>query len=132
MDTKKIVAVIRKMGPAKLGLLVAAGICLLFLFREDSGAGKGVTDSEDKFFIEEESEHVSREEKLKRVLEQTEGVGNTEVIITTNDENVAEGVVVVCEGGDSARVQKKIIDSVQVLFPLSSHKIKVMKMKSKG
>ncbi len=41
-----------------------------------------------------------------------------------------QGVVVVAEGGDDARIKQEIIDAVQVLFDVEVHKIKVMKMVS--
>lgn len=41
-----------------------------------------------------------------------------------------QGVVVVAEGGDDARIKQEIIDAVQVLFDVEIHKIKVMKMVS--
>ena len=39
-----------------------------------------------------------------------------------------QGVVVVAEGGNDARIKQEIIDAVQVLFDVEVHKIKVMKM----
>ena len=43
-------------------------------------------------------------------------------------EPVVKGVVVVAEGGGSATIKKEIIEAVQVLFEIESHKIKVMKL----
>lgn len=39
-----------------------------------------------------------------------------------------EGVVVIAEGGDNALVIQNIMEAVQALFPVDTHKIKVMKM----
>lgn len=41
-----------------------------------------------------------------------------------------QGVVVVAQGGDNAKVKQEIIDAVWVLFDVEVHKIKVMKMSS--
>ena len=41
---------------------------------------------------------------------------------------LVKGVVVVCEGGDDLTVKKEIIEAIQVLFGIESHKIKVMKL----
>lgn len=41
---------------------------------------------------------------------------------------VVEGVVVVAQGAASGRKEMEIIEAVQALFPVQSHKIKVMKM----
>ena len=40
-----------------------------------------------------------------------------------------EGIVVVCSGGDSPAMQRQIISAISALFPVESHKIKVMKSK---
>ena len=40
-----------------------------------------------------------------------------------------EGIVVVCSGGDSPAMQREIISAISALFPVESHKIKVMKSK---
>lgn len=39
------------------------------------------------------------------------------------------GVLVVAEGGDNPEVKKEIIETIQVLFGVELHKIKVMKLK---
>lgn len=38
-----------------------------------------------------------------------------------------EGILVLADGGDKASVKAQIIEAVQALFPLESHKIKVLK-----
>ena len=40
-----------------------------------------------------------------------------------------EGIVVVCSGGDHPAIQREIIGAISALFPVESHKIKVMKSK---
>ena len=40
-----------------------------------------------------------------------------------------EGVVVLCDGGDEPVVVQQITEAVEALFPVESHKIKVVKMK---
>lgn len=41
---------------------------------------------------------------------------------------VVEGVVVVAQGIDSGKKKTEIIEAIQALFPVETHKIKVMKM----
>lgn len=41
-----------------------------------------------------------------------------------------KGILVIAQGGGSAVIQSEIIDAVQVLFGVPSHKVKVMKMNS--
>ena len=41
---------------------------------------------------------------------------------------LAEGVLVIAEGGGNAVTAQQILEAVQALFPLDTHKIKIMKM----
>lgn len=43
-----------------------------------------------------------------------------------------DGILIVAEGGDDSAVRKNISESVEALFGLSAHKIKIVKMKAKG
>lgn len=43
-----------------------------------------------------------------------------------------DGVLIVAEGGDDSGVRKNISESVEALFGLDAHKIKIVKMKMKG
>lgn len=75
---------------------------------------KSYTDNEEKYALEEEM-------RLKQVLEQMEGVGVSNVMITE------EGIVIIADGAENGVVAKNIISVVQALFDVDSHKIKVMK-----
>ena len=43
-----------------------------------------------------------------------------------------DGVLIVAEGGDDSEVRKNISESGEALFGLDAHKIKIVKMKTKG
>ena len=43
-----------------------------------------------------------------------------------------DGVLIVAEGGADASVRKNISEAVEALFGLDAHKIKIVKMKTKG
>lgn len=81
------------------------------------------------------------EERLERILKNTEGVGAVKVMITQKGEedsftgekeegSEVEGVVVVAEGAENPVVKKKIQDIVVALFPIEVHKIEIVKMKA--
>lgn len=81
------------------------------------------------------------EQQLKKVLSAMEGVGDVEVMITTEaSENTLFGsetgngkvcgVVVVAEGAGSAVVNAQISEAVKALFSIDVHKISIVKMKS--
>ena len=117
--------------------------------------------------VEEEMKRIG-ERRVKEILEQVEGVGKADVMLTlqaskekvtlkdnkqddtkTEEETVLldgesresspyvvqeiepqiERIVVVCSGGDSPAMQREIISAISALFPVESHKIKVMKSK---
>lgn len=75
---------------------------------------KTYTENEERYALEEEM-------RLKQVLEKMEGVGVSNVMITE------EGIVIIADGADNGVVAKNIINVVQALFDVDSHKIKVMK-----
>ncbi len=81
------------------------------------------------------------ERKLKIVLSAMEGVGEVEVMITTEDTNSSlfetqkvggkvQGVVVVAQGAGNASVEARISDAVKALFSIEAHKISIVKMRS--
>ncbi len=81
------------------------------------------------------------ESQLKRVLSAMEGVGEVEVMITTeyiensmfSNEGASEkvcGVVVVAEGAGNATVEARISEAVKALFSIDVHKISIVKMRS--
>lgn len=73
------------------------------------------------------SQGTDVEKRLTNVLNQMQGVGDVQVMITYQEDDSVEGVVVVAEGGDNAVVVRNITEVVQALFAVDSHKIKVIK-----
>ena len=94
---------------------------------------------------ESEATSVSSDElevQLARVLSAMEGVGEVEVMISTESmmtskfdtsagNDKVSGVVVVAEGAGNATVNKKISDAVKALFSIDVHKISIVKMRSR-
>lgn len=61
------------------------------------------------------------------VLEDSEGNQSPYIVKELKPE--IAGVVVICEGGDNPVIIKEITEATEVLFSVSTHKIKVMKKK---
>lgn len=165
---------VKKAGKGKILLLIAVGILLLFVSVRDSASEQMQSDKEQHTETEQNtSDDMQRyrekmEKQVKEILEQVEGVGKADVMLTlqaskekvalkdstqddtkTEEETVLldggsresspyvvqeiepqiEGIVVVCSGGDSPAMQREIIGAISALFPVESHKIKVMKSK---
>ena len=81
------------------------------------------------------------EGQLKRVLSVMEGVGDVEVMITTqsnqaslfgneSDSPSVCGVVVVAQGAGIPSVNARILEAVKALFSVDAHKISIVKMRS--
>ncbi len=84
------------------------------------------TDKGTKEYINA-AEYTEAEHRLQALLEELEGVGNVHVMITEADRGEVEGIAVVAEGAENAVVVRNITEIVQALFPVDSHKIKVIK-----
>lgn len=67
-------------------------------------------------------ESTERDGQMARILSQTEGVGDVQVLISEN------GVVVVCTGAENARVKLEIIRAVSSYTGFTSDKITILKM----
>ncbi len=81
------------------------------------------------------------EVQLKRVLSAMEGVGEVEVMITTettgsslfeseNSNGKVQGVVVVAQGAGNPSIDARISEAVKALFSVDAHKISIVKMRS--
>lgn len=119
-------------------IMVLGGLILLILFYPMK---KGEEPESASFFIAESGNGAAQsgcdeaECRLKRILEQTEGVGEVDVMITRRTEEgfygtgnpPIEGIVVVCKEGDESETVLLIHDVIQALFSVDSHKIKVVK-----
>ncbi|MDF2870251.1 MAG: hypothetical protein K0R05_1826 [Anaerocolumna sp.] len=62
------------------------------------------------------------------MVEGSDGVARPYILKEIEPE--LEGILVIAQGGGSAVIQSEIIEAVQVLFGVPSHKVKVMKMNS--
>lgn len=47
--------------------------------------------------------------------------------VVSNEVPSVDGVVIICDGGDEPIVQENLIDAIEALFSIESHKIKIVK-----
>lgn len=106
---------------------------------------KTESQSANSFYQTETTTEVMGEKQqmeadLAHLLSQVEGIGEVEVLITTQgsskslygmeDEGLeVTGVLIAATGADNLSVVQNIQEAVQALFQVEAHKIKVMKMK---
>ncbi len=69
--------------------------------------------------------------QVAKVLSNIDGVGNCDVLITYNDDDIC-GVVVVADGGDNIQVKVRIVDAVCTLVNVDGNKIKIYKTNNNG
>jgi len=69
--------------------------------------------------------NVTREESTILVTDEN---GNSVPYIIQELEPEVEGVVVIAEGGDDAKIMMDICETAEALFGVPAHKVKVMKM----
>ena len=120
--------IVQQIGIKRALILLAAGLCLIFL----SIPSAGTKEEETKTSIEETDEQNDvreLEERLVEILSTVEGVGKVEVMITLKSSK--ESILnkdTPYEEGENASVQKNITEAVTALFDVSVNKIKVLKM----
>ncbi len=68
---------------------------------------------------------IQREESTVLI---TNDDGNTTPYIIQELEPEVEGIIVIAQGGDNARIKMDIMEAAEVLFDVPVHKVKVMKM----
>ena len=118
---------LKTLGMDKLLIFLLVGIFLLVICIP-TGSGKSADQKNEKL-AETAVETGTLEQRLQDTLEQIQGVGRVQVMITmTADTDAIEGVVVVAQGAGSPQVEQDIIEAAQALFPIAAHKIKVCKM----
>jgi len=116
-------------------IFILLGILVLVLCIPTGSAKDGISQ---EFYSVEEGE---LEAQLKRVLSAMEGVGEVEVMITTETTSNSlfetqstggkvQGVVVVAQGAGNASVDARISEAVKALFSVDVHKISIVKMRS--
>lgn len=87
---------------------------------------KTTNSSSGTEFATYETEETDLENRLEATLSKMQGVGEVHVMISFQETDMPQGIVVIAEGGGNAVVVRNITDVVQALFNVDSHKIKVI------
>ena len=124
---------LKKIGYDKIFVVILIGIMLVVM---SMPAGKKTKLTEEK---EYDSYETYLENKLEESLSKIEGVGSVNVVLKASKESKStfqikneypdiDGIIIIAEGGDDARVKSKIIEGIEALLNLPSHKICILKM----
>jgi len=106
-----------------------------------SGGGFNYTGISGNSCVATEYERQLGKE-LAEILEQMEGVGAVKVMLTLSEKKEGgssfyesgnlpkvSGVLVVAQGGENPGIKQKILEAVEALFQIESHKISIVKKK---
>lgn len=126
---------IMEIGCTKWVILVLTGLLLVVSSLPVSSKKEEEVLSVDE--TEQRYEKSELEAKLQAILQNTEGVGEAEVMLMMEEETTSylssekkvTGVLIAAEGADDYVVVQNIQEAVMALFQIEAHKIKVMKMK---
>lgn len=76
------------------------------------------------------SRHVSENRTDKTVICTVDERGQSVPLVVKTVSPSVEGVVVIAQGADQARVRRDIIEAIQVLFDVDMNRISIIKMKT--
>ena len=97
---------------AKYIIIILVGVIILVL--------PSVGDFDTKGNIESE---------LKNILSMVEGVGDLDVMVSFDGENVVKGAIIVAEGAENSTIRKMLQDSAVSVLNLPEYKVKVLTKK---
>lgn len=66
------------------------------------------------------------EKDLCKILEMAVGVGDVDVMLYRNDDNIIEGAIIVAEGAENPETMKMLHDSAVAILNLPEYKIQVL------
>jgi len=120
--TEKILSKVEGIGNVEVMITLSSSEQKITL-QDDNSSSEEAAQSDQSGGSRMEEKHQSEAESvlIKRDGEETPYVVQVQA-------PVVEGVVVVAQGVDSGKKKTEIIEAIQALFPVESHKIKVMKM----
>lgn len=120
--TEKILSKVEGIGKVEVMITLSSSEQKITL-QDDNNSSEEATQSDQSGGSRMEEKHQTEAESvlIKRDGEETPYVVQVQA-------PVVEGVVVVAQGVDSGKKKTEIIEAIQALFPVESHKIKVMKM----
>ena len=67
---------------------------------------------------------INEEEKIEQLCRSVSGVGECRVTISYEGESVA-GIIVLCDGGDSVSVRKRLSDMLVTLYDIGYNRIMI-------
>lgn len=121
----KVIQKMKELGVGRVVALFLAGVALLaltFFEREEGTQQSQLPSAEVRRETPASDSPEYYEQRMREVLEQTEGIGKVEVMLAPD----MSGVVVVAEGAANGNVVLEITNAAYVLFAIPAHKVRVL------
>ncbi len=143
MDGDKLKNILIKTGPLRLVLLIGCAVALALLSAQPEKSRNDEAQVKEQYpntaAPEEDDAETAYAKKLEECLSYVQGIGRVKVMITFKEKETesfnkgkylpeVEGVLIIAQGGDDAKIKNEITEAAKVLFGVEAHKIKVMKM----
>lgn len=112
---KQLLNVLRSARKIEILVVIAMLCVLLVLSYGERGGGGAQPDSEEM--------------RLKQILTQIEGAGRVSVMISRNQDDEIQGVVVAASGADDLRVMLEMQRAVKTLTNLELERIEILESK---
>lgn len=116
----------------KILILLIVGLAIVAFSYPMNRFEKTSSNVVEETLDEKETYEKNLETRLANTLSRANGIGKVKVMVTLKNESneetsQIEGVVVIAQGADENRVKTEIYETVQALFGVPLHKIKVLK-----
>lgn len=116
----------------KILILLIVGLAIVACSYPMNRFAKTSSNVVEETLDEKETYEKNLETRLANTLSRANGIGKVKVMVTLKNESneetsQIEGVVVIAQGADENRVKTEIYETVQALFGVPLHKIKVLK-----
>ena len=122
MKSKSARGILAARGMLTVAVILGLGLLLIFL-----GTSEGGTSVE-----------VGTENSIESICSSIEGVGECRVLISykteeggwgSGEREVIDGIAVVCEGGGSADVRRRVTEVLSGIYGIGANRIRVEKLK---
>lgn len=116
----------------KILILLIVGLVIVAFSYPMNRFAKTSSNIVEETLDEKETYEKNLEARLANTLSRANGIGKVKVMVTLKNESneetsQIEGIVVIAQGADENRVKTEIYETVQALFGVPLHKIKVLK-----
>lgn len=122
MDKKSTNGILNRIKYVKnIEVYLLVGLCLVLLLVYFSSGGKSVS--------KQQSSYTDEEIRLSDTLSKVKGVGEVSCMITYDENNKIQGVVIVAKGAKDTKVKIELINAACYALNIANSRVEVFEMK---